>query len=108
MERKKVVDRKGKRRLDLRNLKRKGENVKKAGKAIAIWVDLETAERVTKIAKKVGISNSQLLRNVALCGLDDAEMLDKLGMLSLAMLVKKTKERLQSLAEEGRKQIVEA
>jgi hypothetical protein len=82
--------------------------MKKQGKALLMWVDLETAERVSRIAKKLEISNSQLLRNVALCGLDDAEALDKIGMLSLAMLIKKTKEKLQSLSEEGRKQIAEA
>jgi len=87
---------------------RKGEGVKKTGKGMAIWVDLETAERITSIAKKLGVSNSHLIKNLALCGLDDAELLDKLGILTIGLLIKKTKEKLQSLAEEGRKQIVES
>lgn len=78
--------------------------MRKDGKAISIWVDHETAERVSRIAKKVGISNSQLLKNVALCGLDDAEMLDKLGVLTLAALIQKTKEKMASMIEEGKRE----
>ena len=95
-------------RLCLSVLKRKGEEMRKDGRAIAIWVDHDTADKVAMIAKKVGISNSQLLKNLVLCGLEDAEVLDKLGMLNLAMLVKKAKERINSMADEGKRQISEA
>ncbi len=108
MEKKAVEMRKEKSMLNCR-LSRKGEGMKREdGKAIGLWVDMETAKRIDRIAKKVGISKSSLARNLVMVGLEDAEILDKLGILSLGLLIMRTKEHLGQLIEEGKRQIAEA
>ena len=79
--------------------------MRKDGRAMAVWLDHDTASKIERIAKKIGITNSQLMKNLLICGVEDAELLDKMGMLTLAMLIKQAKERMGTLAEQGRRQL---
>lgn len=43
----------------------------------------EENERVEELAKKMGMTKARLMRNLALGGLEDAEFLQKVGILPL-------------------------
>uniref|UniRef100_UPI004047AED5 plasmid mobilization protein n=1 Tax=Aliarcobacter sp. TaxID=2321116 RepID=UPI004047AED5 len=43
----------------------------------------EENERVDELAKKMGMTKARLMRNLALGGLEDAEFLQKVGILPL-------------------------
>lgn len=92
-------------RVCFRHLNQKGDDMRKDGRAMAVWLDHDTASKIERIAKKIGITNSQLMKNLLICGVEDAELLDKMGMLTLAMLIKQAKERMGTLAEQGRRQL---
>jgi len=60
-------------------------------------------ERITKLANFLDIPKTALIRNFVLSSLDDAELLKKAGVLSLAKGIKKTSEFLskyQSIKEQ--------
>jgi len=46
-------------------------------------------ERIEKIAKKINIPRSTLIRNLALNGLEDAELLYKLGFFKIAEIIQR-------------------
>lgn len=72
------------------------------GVAVACWIDRGTADRFDRIAKKLNISKSRLGRNLLMSGLDDAEVLDSMGLLTLANMIEETKKRIRIMKEEAR------
>jgi predicted DNA-binding protein len=53
----------------------------------------EEMERIEKIANKLKMPKSQIIRNLTLGGLEDAELLEKLGFFEIAKLLKKIKDK---------------
>jgi hypothetical protein len=53
----------------------------------------EEMERVEKIAKKLNIPKGRLIRNLAMAGLEDAELLNKLGLFDIVKMIEKIRER---------------
>ena len=51
-------------------------------------------EEIEALAKKLDMPKTRLVRNMALAGLEDAKMLDKIGMLKGAQKLNDFKERL--------------
>ncbi len=47
-----------------------------------VQLDPEFAERLDKLAAKIGISRSNLMRNLMENGYEDAVMLDRIGLLA--------------------------
>ena len=61
----------------------KKEKKKEVKTQVTIMLEPSIIEDITKIAKKVGLSRSELMRNLLLSGYDDAKGLDNLGLLKL-------------------------
>ena len=59
-------------------------------------------ERIEKVAKKLEIPKSRLIRNLTLVGLEDAELLQKIGAFELIKVINKMKETLKKLQEENK------
>ena len=53
----------------------------------------EEMERIEKVANKLGIPKARLIRNLTLIGLEDAELLDKIGAFDLIKLIEKLREK---------------
>jgi predicted DNA-binding protein len=53
----------------------------------------EEMERIDKIAKKLNMPKSRLIRNLTLAGLEDAELLNKLGAFDIAIALQKIREK---------------
>jgi predicted DNA-binding protein len=60
---------------------------------IEILLTDEEMERVEKIAKKLNMPKGRLIRNLAMAGLEDAEMLNKLGLFDIVKMIEKIRER---------------
>lgn len=54
---------------------------------VSIYVDGDFVQAVDKLAEKLGLSRSQMFRNLAMVGFDDAKALDALGLLTLVRKV---------------------
>jgi len=61
---------------------------------ISIRLSKSEMKRLENIAKKLDLPKTRFMRNVLLAGLDDAEMLDKIGALKGAQKLIDFKERL--------------
>lgn len=48
-----------------------------------LYLDAKTIAEIDRLAEKVGISRSRLIRNLLLMGLDDAKTLDAFGLFTL-------------------------
>lgn len=57
----------------------------------------EENERVEELAKKMGMTKARLMRNLALGGLEDAEFLQKVGILPLVKNLIEFKDKLKGL-----------
>lgn len=55
----------------------------KRGLPCTFYADEEFLKKVEALAAKIGISRSQMLRNLAMSGYEDARLLDALGLLAL-------------------------
>ncbi len=53
----------------------------------------EEMERIEKIAKKLNMPKSKVIRNLTLIGLEDAELLNKIGAFDLVKLIEKIREK---------------
>ena len=62
-------------------------------KEIKISLTQEEMERIEKIAKKVNITKSRLARNLVLVALEDAELLNKLGLFDAVKMIEKIREK---------------
>ena len=65
----------------------------KRDKEIKISLTQEEMERIEKIAKKIGMTKSRLARNLVLTGLEDAELLNKLGLFDAVKMIEKIREK---------------
>ncbi len=65
----------------------------KRDKEIKISLTEEEMKRIEKIAKKIGITKSRLARNLVLASLEDAELLNKLGLFDAIKMIEKIRER---------------
>ncbi len=65
-------------------------------KQYGVQLEDEVVERIDRLANKLHHTRSQMMRNMLLQGLDDAELVDKTGIFSAVMfsaeLLKKFKE----------------
>jgi len=61
---------------------------------IAISIRADILERVDKLAKKVGVSRSQMVENLLSVALEDAELFEKFRILSIVAQVRKIAEDL--------------
>ena len=77
--------------------------MKERGVSVSCWIDRECGVRFESIAKKLKMTRSQLAKNLIMSGLDDAEVLDGLGLLTLARMMEETKNRIRLIKEEARK-----
>ena len=69
--------------------------VKGEGKQVVIWLGDETVAELDRIAKKIHMSRSRLARNLMEAGLEDARLLDLMGLLTLM-------HKMETLAEKWR------
>ena len=53
----------------------------------------EEMERIEKVAKKLNMPKSKVIRNLTLIGLEDAELLNKIGAFDLIKLIEKLREK---------------
>jgi predicted DNA-binding protein len=60
---------------------------------VRIRLTKEEMERVEKVAKKLNIPKAKLMRNLTLAGLEDAELLNKLGLFDIVKMIEKIRER---------------
>ena len=68
----------------------------KRNKRVEILLTEEEDKRFEEMAKKIKIPKGRLIRNLALIGLEDAELFHKLGLFEIAKLIEKIKEKAQS------------
>jgi len=60
---------------------------------VRVRLSKEEMERIEKVAQKLKIPKARLIRNLTLGGLEDAELLEKLGFFEIAKLLKKIKDK---------------
>lgn len=65
----------------------------KKDKKITIRVSEEEYQRIEKVAKKLNLPTSRLIRNLTLTGLEDAELFAKLGFFDAIKLITKLREK---------------
>ena len=53
----------------------------------------EEMDRIDKMAKKLNMPKARLIRNMTLTGLEDAELLSKLGAFDIALAIQKIREK---------------
>lgn len=72
----------------------------KAKEQYTVQLDPQFVEKIDKLAGKIGVSRSNMMRNLLEAGYDDAMMLDKIGLLAGVKfgqkLIKKIKEGIAS------------
>lgn len=60
------------------------KKVKEMGKVVvSVYCDEKWVERVDALAAKIGVSRSQMIRNLAMVGYEDAKILDAFGVYTL-------------------------
>ena len=84
---------------------RKAIDGEKINNNLTIRFSDKELEEIEELAKKLDIPKTRLVRNMALSGLEDAKMLDKLGALKGAQKLIDFKERLLNT---GRYQTLQA
>jgi len=55
---------------------------------ISITVDAEVINEVDRLALKMGLNRSQLVRNILAMGVADVKLLKKIGLIDLAHMIK--------------------
>jgi metal-responsive CopG/Arc/MetJ family transcriptional regulator len=55
---------------------------------ISITVDAEVINEVDRLALKMGLNRSQLIRNILAMGVADVKLLKKIGLIDLAHMIK--------------------
>ena len=65
----------------------------KRNKRVEILLTQEEYERIEKVAKKLNMPISRVIRNLALVGLEDAELLNNIGAFDLIKLIEKLREK---------------
>jgi len=65
----------------------------KKEKRITIRLSEEEYKRIEKVAKKLNMPISRVIRNLTLVGLEDAELLNQIGAFELIKLIEKLREK---------------
>ena len=60
---------------------------------VRVRLTKEEMKRIEKVANKLGIPKARLIRNLTLAGLEDAELLEKLGLFDVIKLIEKIREK---------------
>jgi hypothetical protein len=53
-------------------------------KAVTIWIDKSTVEKIEKLAAKGGLTRSKLITNLIAVGVEELEAMNKLGLWATA------------------------
>ena len=61
---------------------------------IAITIETEMLEDIDKLAKKLDLNRSQLIENILSVGLADAQLLKSIGLIDLAKLLIRLRDRV--------------
>jgi hypothetical protein len=73
-----------------------GDYMTRVKKQYNVQLEDDVVARIDRIAEKLDLSRSQMMRNMLLIGIDDAEAVDKTGLFSAVMfsrdLIRKFKE----------------
>ena len=65
----------------------------KKEKRITIRLSEEEYERIEKVAKKLNMPISRIIRNLTIVGLEDAELFAKLGFFDAIKMIEKIREK---------------
>ena len=65
----------------------------KRNKRVEILLTQEEYERIEKVAKKLNMPISRVIRNLTMAGLEDAELLNNIGAFDLIKLIEKLREK---------------
>jgi len=65
----------------------------KKEKKITIRVTNDEYERIEKVAKKLNMPISRVIRNLTMIGLEDAELFAKLGFFDAIKMIEKIREK---------------
>jgi len=69
---------------------------KKAKMQVTIRLDVECVEQVDQMAERLSLSRSQMIRNLAVNGYDDAIILEKAGLFSAYKLGEKVVRKIKN------------
>ena len=70
--------------------------------AVTIWIDKSLVERIEKLAQKGDLTRSKLITNIIEVGVEDVEIMDKIGVWATARVFKDMRERLKKWHEKGK------
>lgn len=62
-------------------------------KQYAVQLEDDIIERVDRLAEKLDLNRSQMLRNMIISGLEDTEILNKSGMIYVVKIARDIKEK---------------
>ena len=63
--------------------------------SVSVILDKKAVVEIDRIAKKIGISRSKMVRNLAYMGLDDAKMLNRIGIYDAIVGVRTLREYIR-------------
>ena len=69
---------------------------KKAKVQVTVQLDAEFVEKIDKMAERLSLSRSQVIRNLAVNGYDDAAILEKTGLFSAYKLGEKVVRKIKN------------
>lgn len=70
------------------------------GKVISVYLDEAFVDQVDALANKIGITRSQMLRNLAMAGYDDAKILDAFGLFTLIRKIENMRKEFHGSSEQ--------
>lgn len=62
---------------------------------MSIWLEPETKAEIERLAHLIGITPSRFCRNLVTMGLDEAKMLEKVGVLQMAIFFEALRQRIR-------------
>lgn len=72
---------------------------KTKGQSVTVWMSADLLERVDKVARSARISRSRMIANLVDLGLDDAELLDRMGVIRFGAALKAFKAKMREEME---------
>ena len=76
--------------------------MKQPAKQYTVQLDPEFVEKIDKMAEKLGLSRSQMMRNLMKSGLEDAVTLERFGLFSAFRLGQKGMKKIKEGIASGR------
>ncbi|MGE4297636.1 MAG: hypothetical protein AB7E47_06370 [Desulfovibrionaceae bacterium] len=68
---------------------------KRPGKVISFYADEKTNQQIDYYSEKLGLTKSQFIKNIIEVGLDEARMLNKLGLFALGVFLRDFGDKLR-------------